>query len=77
MKAQSTGHQQVDPVPISPSPFVGRQRELKLIWNHYHAASNGNAHVVLVSGEPGIGKTLYWLLSISVPFLQCLSYLWQ
>ena len=57
MQAQSTGHQQIDPVPISPSPFVGRQRELKLIWNHYHAASNGNAHIVLVSGEPGIGKT--------------------
>jgi len=57
MMAQSTGQQQVDPVPISPSPFVGRQRELKLIWNHYHAASNGHAHIVLVSGEPGIGKT--------------------
>ena len=57
MIAQSTGQQQVDPVPISPSPFVGRQRELKLIWNHYYAASNGNAHIVLVSGEPGIGKT--------------------
>ena len=57
MIATYTGQQQVDPAPLSPSQFVGRQRELNLIWNHYHAASNGNAHVVLVSGEPGIGKT--------------------
>ena len=52
-----TGQHQDDHAPISNSQFVGRQRELNLIWNHYHAASNGNAHVVLVSGEPGIGKT--------------------
>lgn len=57
MLAKYTGQQKVDHATISTSQFVGRQRELNLIWNHYHAASNGNAHVVLVSGEPGIGKT--------------------
>lgn len=57
MATKDTGQQKVDHASISPSQFVGRQRELNLIWNHYHAASNGNAHVVLVSGEPGIGKT--------------------
>src|SRR6266550_2343187 len=57
MAAKYTGQQKVDHASISPSQFVGRQRELNLIWNHYHATSNGNAHVVLVSGEPGIGKT--------------------
>src|SRR6266851_10311435 len=57
MTTKDTGQQKVDNASISPSQFVGRQRELNLIWNHYHAASNGNAHVVLVSGEPGIGKT--------------------
>src|SRR5437763_14645997 len=57
MAAKYTGQQKVEYASISPSQFVGRQRELNLIWNHYHAASNGNAHVVLVSGEPGIGKT--------------------
>src|SRR5947209_3173914 len=57
MIAKYTGQQKVDSAPLSTSQFVGRQRELNLIWNHYHAASNGNTHVVLVSGEPGIGKT--------------------
>ncbi len=57
MTAKYTGQQKVDHASISTSQFVGRQRELNLIWDHYHAASNGNAHVVFVSGEPGIGKT--------------------
>ena len=57
MIAKYTGQQKVNHARISTSQFVGRQRELNLIWNHYHAASDGNAHVVLVSGEPGIGKT--------------------
>src|SRR5438034_7475644 len=57
MIVKYTGQQKVEYASISTSQFVGRQRELNLIWNHYHTASNGNAHVVLVSGEPGIGKT--------------------
>src|SRR6266852_5449566 len=57
MATKDTGQQKVEYASISTSQFVGRQRELNLIWNHYHAANNGNAHVVLVSGEPGIGKT--------------------
>jgi predicted ATPase/DNA-binding CsgD family transcriptional regulator len=57
MTTKDTGQQKVDHASISTSQFVGRQRELNLIWNHYHAATNGNAHVVFVSGEPGIGKT--------------------
>ena len=44
--------------PIPPSaPIVGRQRELRLVMNHYEAAKEGHAHVVLLTGEPGIGKT--------------------
>src|SRR2546430_3599035 len=57
MAVRYSGQQKVDHASISPSQFVGRQRELNLIWNHYHAASNGNAHVMLVSGAPDIGKT--------------------
>jgi predicted ATPase/DNA-binding CsgD family transcriptional regulator len=37
--------------------MVGRQRELKLALDHYEAARDGHASVVLVAGEPGIGKT--------------------
>jgi DNA-binding CsgD family transcriptional regulator/tetratricopeptide (TPR) repeat protein len=57
MTGKYTRQQQVNHASISPSQFIGRQRELSLIWNHYQAASEGNAQVMLVSGEPGIGKT--------------------
>ena len=45
-------------VPLSPTaPIVGRQRELLLAMSHYEAAKGGCARVVLVTGDPGIGKT--------------------
>src|SRR5690348_4593382 len=44
-------------VALSTSQFVGRQHELALIWSQYEVASNGSARVVLLHGEPGIGKT--------------------
>lgn len=40
-----------------PTPIVGRQQELALVMNHYKAAKEGLARVVLLTGEPGIGKT--------------------
>src|SRR2546421_9269985 len=40
-----------------PAPIVGRQRELTLLMNHYEAVRGGHARVVLLTGEPGIGKT--------------------
>src|SRR6266516_6298359 len=44
--------------PISLSaPIVGRQRELTLAMNHYEVAQGGHTQVVLLTGEPGIGKT--------------------
>src|SRR6266487_5811249 len=44
--------------PLSPSAaIVGRQRELTLVMNRYEAARHGQAHVVLLAGDPGIGKT--------------------
>ncbi len=45
-----------DKVPLT-SQFVGRQRELELIWNQYEAARGGSARIVLMVGELGIGKT--------------------
>ncbi len=43
-------------IPTTPT-IVGRQRELTLALHHYEAAKHGQVSVVLVSGEPGIGKT--------------------
>jgi predicted ATPase len=39
------------------SLFVGRQRELNLIWEQYEAAKTGRGRVTLLTGELGIGKT--------------------
>jgi DNA-binding CsgD family transcriptional regulator/tetratricopeptide (TPR) repeat protein len=44
------------PVSLS-APIVGRQQELTLVMNHYEATKEVQAHVVLLTGEPGIGKT--------------------
>ncbi|HEX7105921.1 MAG TPA: adenylate/guanylate cyclase domain-containing protein [Acidothermaceae bacterium] len=44
------------------APFVGRDRELRLVKELYHAtAEERRARLVLVAGEPGIGKSrLAW-----------------
>src|ERR1700731_4229067 len=39
------------------TPMVGRQREWARLVNSYKVTKDGFAQVVLVSGEPGIGKT--------------------
>jgi DNA-binding CsgD family transcriptional regulator len=44
--------------PASPEPLlIGRQRELAALWHHFEVAVAGRTGVVLVAGEPGIGKT--------------------
>lgn len=39
------------------TPLVGRSEELALLWRHWERAKDGEGHVVLLSGEPGIGKS--------------------
>ena len=39
------------------TPFVGRERELRQLQQWFTQAQQGHRQVVLVSGEPGIGKT--------------------
>jgi eukaryotic-like serine/threonine-protein kinase len=48
--------------PSSPDPlyrtvFVGREQELRQLQNAFDAALSGNGGLVMVVGEPGIGKT--------------------
>jgi class 3 adenylate cyclase/predicted ATPase len=38
-------------------PLIGRERELELVLRHWHQAQAGDGGVVLLSGEPGIGKS--------------------
>jgi DNA-binding NarL/FixJ family response regulator len=44
------------PAEATASPH-GRQREFAALWRAYETAAAGHASVVLVVGEPGIGKT--------------------
>ena len=39
------------------SPFVGRQEEMELLLRRWDQAKLGEGRVVLLSGEPGIGKS--------------------
>ena len=39
------------------SPIVGRERELSFLYDSWQRAAHGNGHVVLLEGEPGIGKS--------------------
>ncbi|MFQ5528469.1 MAG: AAA family ATPase, partial [Thermoanaerobaculia bacterium] len=42
---------------VAESPFVGRQLELSQLHETWNSACEGGAHLLLVTGEPGIGKT--------------------
>jgi MoxR-like ATPase len=39
------------------TPLVGREEEIALLLRRWQQAKDGECHVVLLSGEPGIGKS--------------------
>jgi predicted ATPase len=39
------------------TPLVGRDEEIELMMRRWQQAKNGDGSVVLISGEPGIGKS--------------------
>jgi len=39
------------------TPFVGREEELRLLWNRWERVLDGEGQVVLIAGEAGIGKS--------------------
>jgi class 3 adenylate cyclase len=39
------------------TPLVGREEEIDLLLRQWHRAKHGEGRVVLLSGEPGIGKS--------------------
>jgi len=45
------------PVPMHSAPFVGRREEVAKIREALANARNGSGSIVLLAGEPGIGKT--------------------
>jgi hypothetical protein len=62
-KAGETASQVAPAVTESPlyrRVFVGRETELKQLQSAFDAAVSGNGSLVMVMGEPGIGKTAIW-----------------
>ncbi|HEY8518385.1 MAG TPA: ATP-binding protein [Candidatus Binatia bacterium] len=45
------------PIGQTPTPFVGRDAECRVLADAVHAACAGAGRLVLIAGEPGIGKT--------------------
>ncbi len=39
------------------TPLVGRDEEIELLMRRWQQAKSGEGRVVLISGEPGIGKS--------------------
>ena len=46
-----------DLAPVAESPFVGRDLELNQLKKAWSTVREGGAHLVLLAGEPGIGKS--------------------
>ncbi len=46
-----------EPAETAPTGFVGRNAELAMLWTSLAAAESGSRQLMLISGEPGIGKT--------------------
>ena len=60
LRAMTTDHktrQNEDTAAVADVPFVGRDRELDQLDQASNTARDRRAHLVLVSGEPGIGKS--------------------
>jgi hypothetical protein len=41
------------------TPLIGREQEVGLLLDRWEQAKEGRGHVVLLSGEPGIGKSRF------------------
>ena len=52
-RSQASDH----PLPGHPQPFVGRERELRQLELAFAAAAGGQGALIMLVGEPGIGKT--------------------
>jgi DNA-binding CsgD family transcriptional regulator len=56
-RQRTSDHSAQDQQPENRPPFVGREHELRQLQAAFHAAAAGDGALVMLVGEPGIGKT--------------------
>jgi class 3 adenylate cyclase/tetratricopeptide (TPR) repeat protein len=54
---ESTARSRLDAASGKLTPLAGRDKELQLIFSRWHRAEEGAGQVILLSGEPGVGKS--------------------
>jgi len=54
---ESAARSRLDAATASLTPLVGRAQEVGLLLDRWEQAGEGRGHVVLLTGEPGIGKS--------------------
>jgi DNA-binding SARP family transcriptional activator len=57
LRAGALNRHEARDLPVAESPFVGRALEWSQLIQAWNAAREGRAHLLLVTGEPGIGKS--------------------
>jgi DNA-binding SARP family transcriptional activator len=57
LRAGALNHDEARDLPVAESPFVGRAVQWNQLIQAWNTAREGGAHLVLVTGEPGIGKS--------------------
>ena len=58
LRGENTGESRFEALRASwLTPLVGRQEELDLLLRRWRRARDGQGRALLVSGEPGIGKS--------------------
>jgi predicted ATPase len=53
----STAESRFEALHATTTPLVGREEEIELLMRRWHQIKNGDGCAVLISGEPGIGKS--------------------
>lgn len=54
---ESTARSRLEAVASGLTPFTGREEEMDLLLQRWHRAHKGEGQIVLLGGEPGVGKS--------------------
>lgn len=57
VRGERSGESRFEALRPAPTPLIGRQEELDLLLRRWREACDGQGRVMLIAGEPGIGKS--------------------